>query len=489
MSEERLSKKTVQRASQQAIESGGASSSSRQEASSPSLEVASTYLLDFFATGGRSVLVRGDPGTGKTSLVLQLLDYHSKNGFKSVYQSTRLSAKTLKSHQPHFEVVQGKYGTVPRLEEQQIGFQDSRRMDGVRAISGLRQYLEQVANPFVVLDSWEGLFFESHTLGVEEISKLVEDYDARFVVVTERREQTDLDYLLDGVVVLRRKYHSGSIVREIELKKLRGVSIMQSRFLFTLDSGKFRYLPPFHSNSITQGQDQVGSPIETQGKLHSTGSPSLDLLLGGGLRRGSFNLLEIENNVPDEVRALYLRTLLSNFVNTGHGVLYIPFVGGSREDLSELLPNLSEQTIERSISILNYESQETKSQSSLQGDFKQDAQLINSKLEEMKKKTPDKPVLIIQWQDALEGLYGADTVSKNLAETIAVSKSKGNIRVQFATPNVKLLPELQAFSDTDLILEMIHGTPVLHSTKPLSVLHGVMRDVEASGKIGLVPIV
>ena len=67
-------------------------------------------------------MIRGDPGTGKTSLVLQLLDYHSKNGFKSVYQSTRLSAKTLKSHQPHFEVVQGKYGTVPRLEEQQIGF-------------------------------------------------------------------------------------------------------------------------------------------------------------------------------------------------------------------------------------------------------------------------------------------------------------------------------------------------------------------------------
>jgi KaiC/GvpD/RAD55 family RecA-like ATPase len=486
LSDERYTRRASQR-SQQA--EAGTSQAERQEMAPASLEVASTYLLDFFATGGKSVLIRGDPGTGKTSLVLQLLDYHSKNGFKSVYQSTRLSAKTLKSHQPHFEVVQGKYGTVPRLEEQQIGFQDSRRMDGVRAISGLRQYLEQVSNPFVVLDSWEGLFFESHTLGVEEISKLVEDYDARFVVVTERREQTDLDYLLDGVVVLRRKYHQGRVVREIELKKLRGVSIMQSRFLFTLDSGKFRYLPPFKSSINGEGQDQVGTPIAQKGKLYSTGSAPLDLLLGGGFRKGSFNLLEAENDVPDEVKALFLRTLLSNFVNTGHGVLYIPFVGLSMEDLSEMLPNLSTQTIERSIAVLNYDPTETRQTTSLQGNLTQDAQLINSKLEEMQRRTPGKPVLIIQSQDAFEGLYGAEAGSKVLTESIALLKGRGNIRVQLTSPGVRLLAEIRAFSDSDLHLEMIHGTPVIYSSKPQSVLHGVLKDTTASGKLGLVPIV
>ncbi len=88
--------------------------------------------------------------------------------------------------------------------------------------------------------------------------------------------------------------------------------------------------------------------------MYSTGSPSLDLLLGGGFQRGSFNLLEAENDVPDEVKLLFLRTLLSNFVNTGHMVLYIPFIGASREDLSSMLPNLSDQTIDRSITVLNY---------------------------------------------------------------------------------------------------------------------------------------
>lgn len=453
-----------------------------------SLEVASTYLLDFFASGGRSVLVRGDPGTGKTSLVLQLLDYHSKNGFKSVYQSTRLSAKTLKSHQPHFEVVQGKYGTVPRLEEQQIGFQDSRRMDGVRAISGLRQYLEQVVNPFVVLDSWEGLFFESHTLGVEEISKLVEDYDARFIVVTERREQTDLDYLLDGVVVLRRKYHQGSVIREIELKKLRGVSIIQSRFLFTLDSGRFRYLPPFRAET-TQEEGEVGKPIEPKGRSYSTGSSSLDQLLGGGFRRGAFNLFEMESDVPDELRDLLLRTFFSNFINTGCNVLYLPYIGASPEDLVDLLPNLSNETIQTALTALSYDPSEGSNSTSLRGNLDEDTHLINLKLAEIERRTPGKPILIIESQDALEGLYGAESVSKFLSESIAVLRSSGNIRIQLATPSVKLIPELQAFSDTHVKLEMIHGTPVLQSLKPRSVLHCVVRDPSSKGKVGLVPIV
>lgn len=431
-------------------------------------------------------MVRGDPGTGKTSLVLQLLDYHSKNGFKSVYMSTRLSAKTLKSHQPWVEVVQGKYGTVPRLEEQQIGFQDSRRMEGVRAISGLRQYLEQVANPFVVLDSWEGLFFEASSSGVEEISKLVEDYDARFVVVTERREQTDLDYLLDGVIVLRRKFHEGRIVREIELKKLRGVSIKQSRFLFTLESGKFRYLPPFSGAHIDDGMD-VGEPIRGKNNYFSTGSQVLDSILGGGLRKGSFNLLEMENDVPQDVRDLFLRTLFSNFINMGHSIVYVPFVGISREELSEMLPNLSEQTIEKYVSIFAYNIEGDENES-LSGDMGKDIALISSKIADLRKKS-GKPILVALGHDALEGLYGAESLSKYLTEWVAILKNSGNIRIQIASPNVSLLSELRAFCDTNLKLEMIHGTPVVLPTKPISVLHGIIRENEKKGRLGLVPIV
>ena len=460
------------------------------EAPKSTLEVTSTYLLDFFAAGGRSVLIRGDPGTGKTSLVLQLLDYHSKNNFKSVYMSTRLSAKTLKSHQPWVEVVQGKYGTVPRLEEDQIGFQDSRRMDGVRAISGLRAYLEQVGNPFVVLDSWEGLFFESHTMGVEEISKLVEDYEARFVVVTERREQTDLDYLLDGVVVLRRKFHEGRIVREIELKKLRGVSIKQSRFIFTLDQGRFRYLPPLTAQNL-ENSGLVGEPLQdTKPGFFSSGSLALDSIIGGGFKAGSLDLVELSNDAPFQVTSLFVRTVLSNFVNNGHKVLYVPFVGAARSMLESMLPNLSKQTIQDGVVCLNFRNSQKRSgeKDLLTGEVSEDFDLINSKLEDLRKQA-SKPLFVVISQDGLEGFYGAENVSKYLVRSIAMSKSSGDIWLQVASPGSVLLPELKALCDANLRIEMLHATPIAYSIKPLSVLHGIVTEEKLNGRLSLVPIV
>jgi KaiC/GvpD/RAD55 family RecA-like ATPase len=454
-------------------------------------DIASSYLLDFFATGGRSVLVRGDPGTGKTSMVLQLLDYHSKNGFKSIYMSTRLSAKTLKSHQPWVEVVQGKYGTVPRLGEDQIGFQDSRRTDGVRAVSGLRQYLEQISNPFVVLDSWEGLFFDSKTAGVEEISRLVEDYDARFVVVTERREQTDLDYLLDGVVVLRRKFHLGRVVREIELKKLRGVSINQSRFLFTLDQGKFRYLAPFDALKTESGIT-VGEAVSTSTPgIFSSGSRSFDSMIGGGLKRSSFNLIEVSDDIPGVVTDIFLRTVFSNFINSGHRVIYVPFLGAQRSQLEAILPNISKDSMDRSVSQFNFfdrREEGAEAKSGLEGSFENDFRTIYDTMFRLSKESA-KPVLAVFSQDAIEGFYGAESIARFLPKSIALFKNLESICVQISSSASSFVQELRAFCDVNVRLEMIHDTPVAYSIRPPSVLHSLSSDPGASGKMALTPIV
>ena len=150
------------------------------------------------------------------------------------------------------------------------------------------------------------------------------------------------------------------------------------------------YLPPFNGAKSSDAPDQVGTPIEPRLNVYSTGSPSLDSILGG-FRRGSFNLLEIDNDVASDVKALFLRTLISNFVNTGLSILYIPFVGISKTEMAAMLPNLSDETIERSITVMSYEAAVMGKSASLQGDLKTDMQLIVSKQDECKRKFQTNP--------------------------------------------------------------------------------------------------
>ena len=191
--------------------------------------------------------------------------------------------------------------------------------------------------------------------------------------------------------------------------------------------------------------------------------------------------------MPSEVRDLFLRTLFSNFVNTGHSVLFVPFVGVSYEQISEMLPNLSDETIKREVSILCYEG-DANEKSSLTGEMSEDIGLINTAIQELGKKS-NKPVLIVMAQDALEGLYGAYSISKDLTEWIATLKRSGNIWVQITSPYSKLLQELRAFCDADLRIEIVHGAPIMFSVKPLSEIHGIICEPEATGKLGLIPIV
>jgi hypothetical protein len=195
----------------------------------------------------------------------------------------------------------------------------------------------------------------------------------------------------------------------------------------------------------------------------------------------------MQNDVPSQVWELYLRTLFSNFINTGHSILFVPFVGYSQEKLAGILPNLSAETIRRQVTVLSYEG-DTGAAQSLKGEMSSDIGLVNETLEHLSKKSA-KPVLVVMGQDALEGLYGAYSISKDMTEWIATLRSSGNFRVQITSPNAKLLHEMRAFCDTDTRIEMIHGTPVISTSKPLSELHGIITDPEMPGRMALVPIV
>jgi KaiC/GvpD/RAD55 family RecA-like ATPase len=439
------------------------------------------------------LLIRGDPGTGKTSLALQLLEYYSRKGKKALYVSTRLSVKSLRAHQPWLEIVGTKQGSIPTTKEQQVAFQDSRRNEGSTSISNVRYILEKFPDSFVVFDSWEGLVFESPALATEEITRLVEDYDAKFVVVVERSEQSDLDYIVDGVVVLRKEVLNARTIREFELKKLRGVRVDQSKFLFSLFSGRHVFLPPFlDNNDEFSGRRIIGEKTKGENSDSlSTGSFQLDSIFGGGgLHRGSVNLLEFSEIVPKTVQKLILRTVMLSAMENNYALIYLPYGNTSVIEFENLISGVIDIDKDKdSIRVFSYGgSSKTKIDPLvLEGDPHADFVSLEATSNELRSRTK-KPILSILGIDTLEALYGSSNISKPLGQSIAYVKSNRDVRIQVANSGAGTLLQLSGLADTHVRVDIIDGTPVIYGIKPASEYYAIIRS-EAENEFRLLAIV
>ena len=72
------------------------------------------------------------------------------------------------------------------------------------------------------------------------------------------------EFVADGVIILKREYHDDRLIREIEIKKLRGTRFERQKFLFTLHKG-FRVFPPFYVKEMESPQ-----PFKQLGALKLT---------------------------------------------------------------------------------------------------------------------------------------------------------------------------------------------------------------------------
>ena len=69
-----------------------------------------------------------------------------------------------------------------------------------------------------------------------------------------------------------------------------------------------------------------------KGELFSTGNESLDLLYNGGLRQGTFNLLEVESSVPISAYSSIMIGILCNFIQQNRGAI-VHTMDGINSDL------------------------------------------------------------------------------------------------------------------------------------------------------------
>lgn len=262
------------------------------------LESSGSATLDSILGGGlpkRSTLViAGEPGSGKTVLTLQTLFHAARQGKKCLYFTT-LSEPAIKviRYMQLFDFFDVE------LMDRQIVFRDlgaKIREGAEQTLAEIQARVEEHQPAFVAIDSFRAisdLMREGNSMRsfVYDLAVQMAGWGATTLLVGEYARDEFQDFaefaVADGILRMGSERQELTSVREIEVLKLRGAAYSSGRHYFDINRSGVLFYPRVGAPADMQSQPGAG----TDQRL-PTGIAGLDELLGGGLPRGSATIVQ-----------------------------------------------------------------------------------------------------------------------------------------------------------------------------------------------------
>ncbi len=325
-------------------------------------------LREFLSLPGpQSLLVRGPPGSGKTTLCLALLE--AAIGHRMLLTS-RVSQAELQRGFPWL----GENGSsqiqivdTADLDAnlREIARSASETLTQVRGSPSERRELTEflwLPSPvqeawsrlprdsasIVVIDSWDALI-ESYLGGfgpkAEELPDRAEierillrqlgKGRSHVVIVLERREESQLDYLVNGVIVTQREQNNDRLERWLQLPKLRGIRIANAFYPYTVESARFQCIEPMRTYADLHRGRFEPEPDPMPGHIWPGSQAFAENF--GRLPVGKTSLFETDTEVQDQVVQVLLAPIVAAVVESRGRALLIPSPSLSARELWDSL--------------------------------------------------------------------------------------------------------------------------------------------------------
>ncbi|HLY76364.1 MAG TPA: gas vesicle protein GvpD P-loop domain-containing protein [Thermoplasmata archaeon] len=296
----------------------------------------------------QTLLLRGAPGSGKTTLSVSML--HSFPGQRFLVSSRVTEAEL----QREFPWVQ--WDTQVKLID--ITNRGGTLKDASRVVAHLKEVIENPEKEpglrglwlppplqdawsgtdpsrpsMVVIDSWDALVeryigISAHEIGFPdrgEIERILLDLMVQtpmfLVLVVERTDLSQLDFLVNGVIETVSDIQNGRPERWLRLKKLRGVRIDTPLYPFTLEDARFQCISPIGPTLIGRVVRPESEPDSVPGYVWPGCSDFAAAF--GRLPIGRLTLIERDVSVPVEALILLLRPMAGHVARAGGRVLQI----------------------------------------------------------------------------------------------------------------------------------------------------------------------
>jgi len=336
-------------------------------------------------------------------------------------------------------------------------------------IRALISLIRDVKNPILIIDSIEAVEKVIKAPVFEELVSISEDFEMNLVFVSEKMEMTENDYLVDGVIELRREIKDGRTLRKMILHKLRGVEIDQPEYLFTLKDGRFRVFESFSYEPPEK--PRLFEPLEDTDDEHfSSGSRSLDEIFGG-FPKGSTVLFEIGEEVTRGMYYRLIQTIYMNFLRKGRRIHVVPTLGTDKEEFDrEMTPFLREDDLQRFMWIERGWGRERLSEE----DAKEEAERAYEIATETRGAHSEE--LIVMGVDSLYSRYGNSAIAVMEQEERYVEDIRG-LGIFIAKPGCPLIKQISNLSDIHIKMENICGVPVIRGLKPKTQYYAMIVDL------------
>jgi KaiC/GvpD/RAD55 family RecA-like ATPase len=479
--------------------------------------------------GGRSLIVKGGAGSGKTTFGLELLERVGQPN-RSYYLSTRVGDEALyrqfpwlkatemrtrvldaaklfldaiqaggKSREPELpeteqrkvragKEVLGSFGTErgPPTRVDRAHLQALLKRSPMPEVENVYNRIEKALpeKALLVIDSLEGV---THKYGLEmeefvmALQKdLVEGSSTDVVMILEKPEAGGIEYLVDGLISIQREELDERRVRHLRLEKLRATNIGRARYAVTLDGGRFEALGIL-PNSHSGAPSGPWKPLADAERYYSTGIPDFDRLLGGGFRRGSFNAFEVDVNVGiDDYYMLFTPTFL-NFLAQGRGIIAVLAAGESPEKLREtLVRHVPTNQFDTRVRIPDYTANETEDPYILpMARFGRDEAMRAMVTAEKAVAGPDrKPFIEYTAFDTFESLMGDQVAIRMYFQGVSRTKHVGNLGIGLLKPGLLVSSEILNMMDTYFRIINIDNAPCIYGIRPRTTIYAISPDPE-----------
>ncbi len=434
---------------------------------------------------GYTILLKGAPGTGKTTFAITLLERMCTGDNKGAYISTRIDPTALYKQFPGLEeripvkniidATQSEFSEAPAqvLYEDLTGF--------------LRSVYSVVAEEDVtilILDSWDAVSFQIGK-GNQDIEKLetsmldiARKTKTHLVLISEYAEERRLDYLVDAILRLEKEQIDDRVVRRVFIDKMRGFQVPRNNYPFSLEGGKFSHFVTTASE-LGSGRHRKINKELPQGH-YSTGIEDMDMIIGG-YPRGSFVLLELmDDSISQSYRSVLYHTI-SNFLLNDHGVMYTPEDGFYSSSVKKfLLDYVSVEVLDKNLRMPTVSDTESEDPCLFH---------IGADVESVRKcfdmhfevyKSLKKPVLHVLGLTALN-IYDEAEIRKMLLDIVSWVRTTDDVLIGVLKPSAKLKSEIRELADVHLRFIPINGTLNFYGVKPHTVIYNISPSPSPAG--------